>query len=95
MSCTCICDWTVRVSNFDGDEIFHTSPDQTWDINSLLYNEYRGSFRKLKRLGCDIDHPHLLVLRLKKEESYTSIPWAFKVCSRVNFKFVSVHNISK
>jgi len=95
MRYTRICDWTVRGSNFDGGEIFLTRPDQNWDLHSLLYNEYRFFFPKLKGLGRDVDHQPHLVLKLKKEDSYTSIPSAFKVDSGVNFKFVIVHTIWK
>jgi len=93
MRYTCICDWMVRGSNFDGSKIFLSRPDSTWELYSLLYNEYRVSFSKLKPPGRDVEHPPHLVLRLKKEDSYTSIPWVFKVCSKVHFKFVIVHTL--
>jgi hypothetical protein len=33
--------WTVRGSNPDGGEIFHTCPEQPWHPPSFLYNAYR------------------------------------------------------
>jgi hypothetical protein len=33
--------WTVRGSNPDEGEIFHTRPDRPWGPPSLLYNGYR------------------------------------------------------
>jgi hypothetical protein len=41
--------WTVRGSNFSGDEIFRTRPDRPWVPPSLLYNGYRVSFPGVKR----------------------------------------------
>ena len=38
------------------------------------YTMGTGSFPKVKRPGCGVDHPPYLAPRLKKEYSYTSTP---------------------
>jgi hypothetical protein len=40
-----------------GSEIFRTSTDRSWDLPSLLYNEYRVSFLGVKRPGRVVNHP--------------------------------------
>jgi hypothetical protein len=38
--------WTVRGSNPGGGEIFRSRPHRLWGPPSLLYNGYRGHFRR-------------------------------------------------
>ena len=44
----------------------------TCDAPTLLYNWYLFSFPGVKRPGRGVDYPSHLVMRLKKEQSYTS-----------------------
>jgi len=53
-------------SNPGGGEIFRTRPDRPWGPTSLL------SFLAVKRPERGVDHPPLLMRRLKKELRYTS-----------------------
>jgi len=66
--------WTVRGSNPGGGELFRTYPDRPCGLPSLLYSEDRVFFPGVKRPGRGVDYPHQLAPRLKKEQSYTSIP---------------------
>jgi len=43
--------------NPGGSEIFPTHPDQSQGLHNLLYNEYKVSFKAVKRLGRGINHP--------------------------------------
>ena len=49
-------DWTIRGSNSDEGEIFHTRPDLPWGPPSLLYNGYWVSFPGVKRPGRGVNH---------------------------------------
>jgi hypothetical protein len=55
-------------------KIFRTCPDWPWGPLSLLYNGYKIAFQEVKWLGYGINYLLHLVLRLKKEYSYTSTP---------------------
>jgi hypothetical protein len=56
-----------------GDDIFYTCPDRPWGPPSLLYSWYQV-FSRGKAVGTWCwPSPHLAP-RLKKEQSYTSIP---------------------
>jgi hypothetical protein len=61
-----------------GGEIFHACPDWPWGPTSLPHSKYR--FFSGDKVALSM-HPHV-VLRLKKEYSYT-----FIACYRVNFTF--------
>jgi len=58
--------WTVRGSNPERGEIFRTRPDRPWGQPSFLYNKYRVSFPWVKRLGRGVDHPPLIVPKVKE-----------------------------
>ena len=49
-------------------DIFRTRPNRPWRPPSLLYDTMgTESFPGVKRLGCGVNHPPHLTLRLKKE----------------------------
>jgi hypothetical protein len=67
--------WTVRESNPGGGEIFCTCPDQPWDLPSLLFNGYQGSFLGVKRLMPGADHPPPSTAEVKERvELYLYFP---------------------
>ena len=81
--CVCLC---IRMS---GGVIFRSRSDRPWGPPSLPYNEYRV-FLGVRRPGRDVDHPHHLAPRLKKEYRYTYTPLrTFVAFSRLNFSFTS------
>jgi len=47
--------------------------------HSLLFNGYRGSFRGVKRSGCDAIHPPPPITKAEKVELYLYSPYAFMV----------------
>jgi len=53
-------------------EIFHLRPDRPWDPPSLTYNGCLVYSPGVNRPGRSVDHPPNLVLKLKKEHSYTT-----------------------
>jgi hypothetical protein len=55
-------------------EIFRSHPHRPLGPPSLLYNGYRVSLPGVKRPGRGADYSPPLVLRLRKENSYTSTP---------------------
>jgi hypothetical protein len=63
----------LRGSNPGGDKIFRTHLDRSWGPPSLLYNGYRV-FSGGKAAGAWCYHPPHIAPRLKKEQSYTSVP---------------------
>jgi hypothetical protein len=66
--------WAGRFggSNPDRGEIFRTCPDRPWEPPSFLYNGYQVCFPEVKWPDHGHYHPSHLLLRLKKEYSYTS-----------------------
>jgi hypothetical protein len=84
--------WRVRGSNPGVGEIFRTRSDRPWGPLNLLYNCYRVSFPRVKRQGCDVNHPPPFSAEVKeKVQLYLSLPhWASMTCSRANFTFIFV-----
>jgi hypothetical protein len=54
-------------SNPSVGAVFHTYSDRLRDPPSLLDAGYQASFLGVKEAGVWLDHPHNLVMRLKKE----------------------------
>ena len=61
-----------RGSNAGGCEIFRSRPDRSRVPPSLLYNEHRVSFPRVKRPGRGVNHPPHLAPKLKKELHFHS-----------------------
>jgi hypothetical protein len=64
--------WAVRESNPGGDEISRARQNRPWCPPSLLYDEYRVSFPKVKRLLCGADLNSLLSLLYFKAKCYSN-----------------------
>ena len=58
--------WTVLESSPGGNYILRTRPDRPWCPPSLLYNEYRVSFPRVKRPEGGVNNPPLTSAEVKE-----------------------------
>jgi hypothetical protein len=70
-----------------GGKVFRTLPHRLWSTPSLLCNEYRLCFLRVKRPKRDIGHYPRLARRLESWNTPPFLLWAFMLWSGVKFYF--------